>query len=213
MQFYANFSFIFSKDDMWNFNQFITEQSEDTKILLDEDFYNEILNKDSEQSDKPQIVEIDKSLLEQELQIVKLNKQKRNYQEEYLKLINFETYTKELSLGQLTRLLIDNQYVDQQELKIYKKYSNEYLIESGRIFGVPLVFYNKQELQNKQVLQNKQELEHNHSLYLVDYCMDCNWFQLYRKVRLSQEVNKQLILIMFSKEGEIVNVKKIQNYK
>ena len=40
---------------------------------------------------------------------------------------------------------------------IYKKYKDKYIIESGRIFGVPLVFY------------DKNDFEHKHSLYLVDY--------------------------------------------
>ncbi|CAD8109590.1 unnamed protein product [Paramecium primaurelia] len=201
MKYYANFSFFFNQDAVWTFNKFITEFPEDQIILLELDFYNELININSEEFDKPQIVQIDKSLMEQQFQFVELNKQKRNYSQEYLRLINFTIYTQEITLGQLAKLLISNKYVDQLELKIYSKYCNQYIIESGRIFGVPLVFY------------DKQDLEHKHSLYLVDYCIDCQWFQLYRKIRISSEVNKQFLLILFSKDGEIVNTKKIQNYK
>ncbi|CAK91096.1 unnamed protein product (macronuclear) [Paramecium tetraurelia] len=201
MKFYANFSFFFNQDEVWTFNKFINEFPEHQIILLEPDFYDELMNVSAEVVDKPQIVEIDKSLMEQQLQFVELNKQQRNYSQEYLRLINFAIYNKEITLGQLTKLLIANKYVDQLELKIYSKYSNQYIIESGRIFGVPLVFY------------DKKDLEHKHSLYLVDYCVDCQWFQLYRKIRLSLEVNKQFLLILFSKEGEIVNTKKIQNFK
>ena len=42
-------------------------------------------------------------------------------------------------------------------MKIYAKYSEKFIIESGKVFGVPLVFY------------DIGDIDHKHSLYLVDY--------------------------------------------
>ncbi|KAM3134669.1 hypothetical protein pb186bvf_013311 [Paramecium bursaria] len=182
---YCNIYYFFNDSQFWSHYEFIATHKPDTIINIEEFLYQDLT------------YPIEKEYIIQDIKYIEFQEKKKNYLQEYQSIVDYSLFTHQISLGELKELFIKNKIISVMELRIYQHFQEDYKIDSGHMYGALFVLY------------EKKSVNHNHAQYLVAFFEEGTWTQLYKLVRLAQEVKKKLLVVQC--ENDQLKIKQIQN--